>query len=263
MVRSFSSGNAGSTRPPLPTRCPILLTLILVIRCSVDAQYVTGDLQLRLVDSLGQPIPSANVIVTGPNLQGVRGNVTDNLGNCAMLAISPGKVSVRLSHAAYQPAVIENVLIEIGKTTFLGEVHLQERIAGMPELLISGQRLTLDPRSTSYGSSLRSTDYHDLPVDRNYRHTAALMPQANASYYGDEANIGGATGNENKYSVDGVEVTDPFTASTGTTLPYNFVQEIVVTPGGYGAETRSALGGLVNVVTFSGSNELHASVFGF
>ena len=240
-----------------------LLVLLFLIQSAIRAQYVTGNLQLIIVDTLAESIPAVNVVVTGQNLQGLRGSVSDNLGHCTILALPPGKVSIHLSHTAYQSVVIEGVDIEMGKTTFAGEVRLREKILGMPELVISGQRPVIDPRTTAYGSNLHSTDYQDLPVERNYRSTVALLPQANTSYYGDEANISGATGNENKYSVDGVEVTDPFTASTGTTLPYNFIQEIVVTPGGYDADTRSALGGLINVITFSGTNELHGSVFGF
>jgi hypothetical protein len=91
----------------------------------------------------------------------------------------------------------------------------------------------------------------------------SLLPQANTSYYGDEVNIGGATGFENKYFVDGVEVTDPLIGASGTNLPYNFIREIEVKAGGYEAESRSSLGGLLNVVTYSGTNEIHGSAFGF
>jgi hypothetical protein len=91
----------------------------------------------------------------------------------------------------------------------------------------------------------------------------SLLPQANASYFGDEVNIGGATGFENKYFVDGVEVTDPLIGATSTNLPHNFVKEIGMKAGGYEPESRSALGGLINVVTHSGTNEFHGSAFGF
>ncbi|MFA5831859.1 MAG: TonB-dependent receptor [Bacteroidota bacterium] len=227
------------------------------------AQHITGNLLLTTADSLGQPIPDVTVVITGKHVLGTQGTVSDAHGRCEIFNIPPGSVSIRLSHIAYAPLTIEHVLIQMGKSTSLGTIKLQSQIVGMAELIISGERPIIDPRSTTYGTNLQSTDIQDLPIDRNYRNTVTLVPQASASYYGDEANISGSTGNENKYLVDGVEVTDPFTGSTGTTLPYNFIQELVVTPGGYGADTRSTLGGLINVITFSGTNEFHGSVFGF
>ena len=84
------------------------------------AQHVTGDLQFRVADSLGQPLPGVNVMVTGSNVQGTRGGVSDDLGYFNIFALSPGKVSVQISHAAYQPVVYGDVLIQLGKTTNLG-----------------------------------------------------------------------------------------------------------------------------------------------
>jgi hypothetical protein len=239
------------------------LLLISLLQHPAIAQHITGDLQFSVFDSLGQPVPGVNAIITGPNVQGVRGAVSDNLGHCVVLALSPGKISVRLSHTAYRPVIVDDVLIQLGKTTSLGEIRLHQRTHDLPELVISGQRPNIDPRSTTYGSNLRPSDFENLPVDRNYRGMVSLLPQANASYFGDEVNIAGATGFENKYVVDGTEVTDPLIGGSGTNLPYNFIQEVEVKAGGYEAESRSSLGGLLNVVTYSGTNEIHGSAFGF
>ena len=76
-------------------------------------------------------------------------------------------------------------------------------------------------------------------------------------------NFGGATGLENRYFIDGMDVTDPYRALNGGTLPYNFVKEVEVRSGGYEAEYRASLGGVLNVVTWSGGNDLHGEVFGF
>jgi hypothetical protein len=90
-----------------------------------------------------------------------------------------------------------------------------------------------------------------------------LLPQANTSYLGDDRSIGGATGMENRYFVEGADVTDPMRGLYTIELPYNFIREVEVKTGGYEAEYNSSLGGLVNVVTSSGGNELRSSVFGF
>jgi carboxypeptidase family protein len=242
---------------------PFLLLLIFFLQHTATAQRITGDLQFRVVDSVGHPVTGVNAIVTGPQVQGVRGGVTDELGYFNILALPPGKVSVRVSHAAFQPVVFEDVLIQLGKTTNLGEIRMNTQIHDMPELVISGERQGIDPGTAAYGANLRPSDFENIPVERNYRSIVSLLPQANTSYFGDEVNVAGATGIENKYFVDGVDVTDSFLGSRGTDLPYSFVKDIEVREGGYEAEYPSALGGIVNIITPSGGNEFHGSASGF
>ncbi len=241
----------------------VSITVLLFTHSPVCAQRTTGDLQFAVIDTLGEPVTGVNAVVTGKNVQGVRGTSTDNRGIGIIPGLPPGVVSLRLSHTAYQSVVVEDVLIQLGKTTSVGEVRLRQRTLDMPELVISGQRPAIDPVSTDYGSNLRPVDFENLPVDRDYKSMISLLPQSNASSFGDAVNIGGATGFENKYFVDGVEVTDPLMGTSGTNLPYNFIREIEVKAGGYEADSRSALGGILNVITYSGTNEIHGSAFGF
>ena len=98
---------------------------------------------------------------------------------------------------------------------------------------------------------------------RDYRSLTSLLPHAVQDPFGTEANFAGSSGLENRYFVDGVETTDPYTGLTGMRLPYNFIREIEVKTGGYEAEYRSSLGGIVNVITSSGGNEFSGQAFGF
>ncbi len=238
------------------------VSMILIVP-SVNAQSVTGDLQFSVLDSLGEPIAGVNAAVTGSDLQGIRGTVSDELGRCRVLSLPPGVVSVLISHTAYQPIVLNDVRVELGRVTSLGRITMRPALHDMPEVVVSADRVLIDATSTTYGSNLRPAAVDNLPLDRNYKEVVALLPLTNVSYFGDPVNIGGATGNEDKYFVDGVEVTDPLLQTSGTSLPYNFVQEVEVKAGGYESDSRSALGGVLNVITYSGTNELHGSAFGF
>src|SRR2546425_12247438 len=81
--------------------------------------------------------------------------------------------------------------------------------------------------------------------------------------------IGGATGLENAYFIDGVNVTSPHLGGPGVlpvsdfVLPYNFVRTVEVKEGGYDARYGRAIGGTVNAVTYSGGNAFEGSVFAF
>ncbi|HUI63923.1 MAG TPA: TonB-dependent receptor, partial [Bacteroidota bacterium] len=241
----------------------LLFGLLLSAHNDGLAQRTTGGLQFFVTDTLDEPIPGVNAVVTGRSVQGVRGASSDDRGMGVVPDLPPGTVSVRLSHTAYQTVVFEDVLVELGRTVNVGQIRLRQRTLDMPELVISGRRPPIDPVATEYGSNLRPVEFEAIPVDRDYKNMVTLLPQSNASFYGDGVNVAGSTGFENKYFVDGVEVTDPLTGSGGTNLPYNFIREIQVRAGGYDADSRSALGGILNVVTYSGTNELHGSAFGF
>lgn len=245
------------------TIASLVMLFLFTLHQTAHAQFVTGDLQFSVVDSLGDPVPGVNASVTGLNVQGVRGAVTNNLGFCNVLSLAPGKISIRLSHTAYQPVIFENVLIQLGKTTSLGKIRFLQRTVDMPELVVSGQRLSIDPLTATYGSNLRPSDFETLPIERNYRSISTLLPLVNQSTFGDGINLAGATGLENKYLIDGVDVTETHKGFTGTDLPYNFIKEVSLIAGGYEAEYRGALGGILNVVTYSGGNELSGEAFGF
>ncbi len=216
------------------------------------------------MDSLGIAIPGVNVVVTGPYVQGSRGGLSDASGHVSILAIQPGKAFVRLSHSAYQPVVFENVLIQLGRTTTLGNVKLRARVHEMPELIISSVRSPLlDPVTTHSGGNIRMAEVEGIPVQPDFKSFLSLLPQANTSYFADEVNVAGASGMDNRYFVDGVDVTETFYGWSGTTLPYNFVNEVDLKEGGYEAEYSGALGGVINVITPSGGNEFHGSLTGF
>jgi len=241
----------------------LLLLLISLYMGSLNAQDITGNIEGLITDSTGTPLPGVNISVQSENLQGTKGTATNERGYFTIFSLPIGNYKVKISMVGYRDLIIENIEINLGKTTYVGKIKLGQRVINLPEVTISGERQIIDPTSTTHGGNIKPKDYEQLPLDRDYKSMISLLPQANTSYYGDGVNIGGSTGFENKYFVDGVEVTDPLFNVFSTYLPYNFINEIELKAGGYEAETQSALGGVVNVVTNSGTNEFHGSAFGF
>jgi hypothetical protein len=169
---------------------------------------------------------------------------------------------------SYQERKFETVRIQLGQTTTLGDVKLEERTYTSKEIVVEAEALLIDPASTGMGATLVAKDYEALPVERDYRGVVMLLPQVNASYLEskggrDPENIAGSTGLENRYFIDGIDVSDPYRGALGIRLPYNFIQELQVRTGGYEAEYRSALGGAVNVVTYSGGDKVVGQAFGY
>lgn len=245
----------------------IVVCLILV--CSLvpptDAltQQLHGGVTGRILTEDGEPLPDVSISVSGPSLQGQRSAVTDGRGYFQALGLPVGVYSVRFERIGFRPLLVEQVHVRLGDAVSLGELRLIVQPEELDPLVVTAGRVLLDVTSSSVESELEASAFEVLPTERAYKSIIELLPHANASFYGDEANVGGSTGLENIWYVDGVNVTDPANATTGTDLPYNFIKGIEVTKVGSEAEQGRGLGGIVNVVTRSGSNEFEASGYGF
>lgn len=217
----------------------------------------------RLLGPKRRPVAAANIIITGESLQGARGGASADKGYFRILALPVGSYTVKISHIAHHEIILETVAIRLGKTTTLGEIELQPRTLELSEVVVTSGRPIIDPNTTTVGANLTAETFERLPTERNYESIVALSPHANASFLGDDVNISGSTGQENIYFIDGMNVTDAYEGVGGTGLPYNFVKEVEVKAGGYEAEFGRALGGITNVITYSGGNQFEAQAFGF
>src|SRR5438067_8064238 len=246
----------------------VFLTIFCVLPRSLPAQEVSGNLQGRVVSPRSEPVPEVRIKVTGPSLQGIRTTQPDRQGFFQVLALPAGSYRVRLERIGFRPVVVDGVLLRIGSTTNLGVVTIEPEAVELGEITVSAQRLSVDPASTTIGANVDEATYDALPVGRDYRSVVDFLPHANTSYYaGDAVNIGGATGLENGYYIDGVNMTPPhFQGSLPVSsfmLPYNFVRAVEVKEGGYDARYGRAIGGTVNAVTYSGGNRFEGDVFAF
>lgn len=227
------------------------------------AQDVTGALQGLVADGAGAPL--GDVVVTALRRAGGElGTTTSDAGGHFRLAgLAVDTLTLTLRRVGFQPLRIERVVVRLGTTTALGVVRLDRGAVELPPVVVEAPPPLIDPTTTASGGHLSSEVFAGLPIERNLHALPALLPEASASYFGDEVNIAGGSGPENVYYLDGVNVTDPYRASTSGDLPYNFIKEVVVKTGGYEAEYGRALGGIVNVVTWSGGDEFRGEAFGF
>jgi hypothetical protein len=141
--------------------------------------------------------------------------------------------------------------------------------------VVSGGTDTIDLSSTTVGANLNETLYKNVAAGRNISSIINFAPGVTASQGAGFANpsINGASGLENEYIINGSDVTDsgyggfgtysPIFGSLGSGVNFDFIQEVQVKTGGFEAQYGQALGGVVNVITKSGSNTLHGSLYGY
>lgn len=244
-------------------RIGLALILIGFTSTSAAAQDVRGGAEGRVVSAEGQPLPGVTVTAEGPPLPG-RLVVTSDAGGYFLLPALPvGTYSLRLTAPGYREVVVGPVPVRLGETTGLGSLPMSPGELELPPLRVEIHGAPIDFTSTSIGASLRRAAFERLPTERDYRSLTILLPHINTSFLGDGTSAAGATGLESQFFVDGMNVTAPYKATTGTGLPYNFVKEIEVRQGGYQAEFGGALGMTVNVVTHTGGNEFDFEAFGY
>jgi hypothetical protein len=276
------TGNAIVTKAADPEPCGGLsvkkqwvVVIIAFIACSfavrAAAQDTTGTISGRIVDAQGLAVPGVTVTTTGS--QGVKAAVTDSEGRFTVPFLTPGPYGVHAELPGLQPVDRPDVQVRLGQTV---EMPLTMQVGALTESVqVTGAPPTVDTTSTTIGASLDSATLSRLPVGRRFSDTLYLAPGVSSGGSVGTANpsIGGSSGLENQYVVDGVNITNGgygalgsysiVFGSLGNGTPYDFMQEVQVKTGGYEAEFGQATGGVINVVTKSGSNQLKGSAFGY
>jgi len=245
------------------SRVAIGIFALLCLASLCKAQVTTGNLEGQILDQDGQPIPQVQVRAIGPWLMAGRTIQTTNTGFFLFQGLPIGSYEVSFSHPEYLGPSFSEVVVNLDQTTSLSVITLDTSAYVIPDLIVTANKPLIDPSTAKLGENLKPEVFDSLPIERDYRSVANLLPHTNISYRGDGTNFAGTTGIENLYFIDGIEVTEPVTLSSGTRLPYNFVREMQVRTGGFEAEYRSSLGGAINAVTYSGDNETTGQVFGF
>ena len=217
--------------------------------------------------STKRPIADVAVTATSPGLQGERVVVTDATGLYRIPQLPSGVYTVRFEKESYRPFQRPNINIRQDVTVRVNIDLLPEAIT--TEIEVVGKPPTIDIGSTTTGANVSSEFIHNIAVvnpaarggaARSFESLAVVAPGAQTDLYG--VSISGTTSNENQYLVDGVSVNDPGFGLNATPLTVDFVSEVNIITGGYLPEYGRATGGVMSVVTKSGSNEFHGSVFG-
>ncbi len=241
------------------------LGLIALARAgALAAQAATGRIEGLVVTPDGLPAGEVRVVAELPDRDLRRETETDVHGTFRLSGLSVGTYRVRLALVGYRPVRFDSVTVSLGRTTSLGRATLTSQALELGEIVVVAARPLIDVVSAATTTNFTADQFTQLPTERNFRSIVKLAPQANASYYpGDEADVAGDTGPGNAYFLDGVNITDPRLGATSSNLPYNFIRELELKTGGYEAEFGRATGGIVNVVTHSGTNHFGGQVFGF
>ncbi|MEW5739607.1 MAG: TonB-dependent receptor [Myxococcota bacterium] len=214
----------------------------------------------------GKPVPDVVVTATSPALQGEEIVVTDSAGLYRLAQLPAGTFTLRLEKESYKPFSRADINVRVDRTVRVN-IQLQPEAVTGDTIVVVGKPPTVDVGSTTTGINVGKEFMNNIAFIqpngsgvRSFESLASVAPQVIGDTYG--YGFSGAQSPENLYLVDGVSTSDPAFGTNGAQFPIEFVEEANVITGGYQAEYGRATGGVLNVVTKSGSNEFHGSVWG-
>ena len=246
----------------------ILLWVVLLDGAWAQSQATTGVIRGLVWDQFGNPIGNATVVLKETRTNYERTLTSSDLGLFTATLLPLGFYDVTVQAAGQAEVRQTGVQVRVGETVEL----IVKMLPQMEEMVVEAALPTVDIAQSEPATRLPEEAVQDLPNNgRNFLNLTLLTPGVAIVQGpdGDELSIGGQRGIHNNISVDGADFNNPFFGEQrggqrpAFTFNLDAVEEMVVVPQGANAEFGRSSGGFVNVITKSGTNQLHGSLHFF
>jgi len=250
----------------------ILSSLVLAALLAAGAAFAQAnavDLSGHITDPSNAAVAGAKVSVRNLATNASRSVQTVDDGSYRFVGLAPGRYELSVEKSGFARAVSPEVVLEIGRVP---EVNIQLTVqAGTQSVTVTGETELVETQRTAVSQTVGAREIENLPINgRNYVNITLINSQANrdsAPSIGaaptSGLNFGGQRGRSNEVSVDGADAVDNSVNGIRSTVSQEDVQEFQLILSNYMPEFGRATGGVINIVTKSGSNQFHGDVFGF
>ena len=250
-------------------RFSMLMLLAGLFLASPSPGQVTNSSILGYVyDPSGKVITNATVTITDANRSVVRKTTTDSVGSFTFVGLNPATYSVSASAANFAEVTEKGVFLAVNSQL---RVDLHLTVAGVQKTIdVVATANPLQTESAEMSTVVTQQQIQSLPLDRrNFLQLALLSPGVASPSENSELSTrgafsmdaGGGREEYNNFLLDGVDNNDPYVNRYGVEPPVDSIQEFKVATNSYGAEYGRSASAQVNVITRSGTNEFHGSVY--
>jgi outer membrane receptor protein involved in Fe transport len=237
-----------------------LLVALVVAALPAYAQEQSGAVEGVVSDATGAVVPGVTVEARSTS-GAVVSTTSDTNGRYNFPVLPPGNYTISANLTGFTSVKHPDVRLSLGQTL---RVDVTLRVSTVQEeVTVTGESPVVDTTSTARSTSIRDEFIDNLPKGRDFTTLATQAPGANIEFKSGGLSIDGASSSENKYVIDGIETNDPNSGLSSQQLVTDMVDEVQVKSSGYEAEYSGAVGGVVNVVTKTGTNDFKGSVWSY
>src|SRR5580692_1588559 len=252
-----------------------LLALLVLFTSAAFAQLTTADILGTVTDATGAVVPNATIVLTNVGTNEKRTTTSNGSGDYTFTLLPVGHYSVSVKATGFEASINKDLSVEAGDRA-RNDVHL---VTGSSATTIEVQATTplLQADSSTVSSTVTAKAVQDLPLNgRNFVQLVALVPGANEGQ-GNGLSSGGRPDDRrtnaaglsvngqdeslNNWIVDGVDDNERVIGSIGVKPNVEGIQEITIETNSYAAEAGRTAGGVINIVTRSGTNAFHGSAY--
>ncbi|MDA2938314.1 carboxypeptidase-like regulatory domain-containing protein, partial [Acidobacteria bacterium AH-259-A15] len=250
----------------------LVLALSWIAPTSVHAQALYGAILGNVVDVTGGAIPGAEVTVVNVGTNYTQSTITGDTGSYSLLNVPRGTYTLTVSLTGFREYVAQNVSITVGDVT-REDVTLQ--VGEITEqVTVSAAVTALQTDTTDVHTRLETREITDLPLGayRNYQSLINLSPGATPARFQNavtdtparalSTNINGTARNNNNTRIDGSQSINIWLPHhTGYVPPAETIEEVNISTNNFDAEQGFAGGAATTLITKSGTNDFHGTVF--
>src|SRR5580693_7852156 len=255
----------------------VVMAILLVFASAAFAQLTTADILGTVTDASGAVVPNANITLVNLGTDEVRTVQSNGSGDYSFTLLPVGHYSITVKAGGFQASITKDLAVEAGDRA-RADVHLQLG-SESTTIEVTASTPLLQADNATVSSTVTARAVQDLPLNgRNFVQLVDLVPGANEGA-GNGLSSGGRPDDRrsnaaglsvngqddtlNNWVVDGVDDNERIIGTIGVKPNVEGIQEITVQTNNYSAEAGRTAGGVVNVVTRSGTNAFHGSVYEF
>ena len=247
--------------------CAALALCALVLSSPAFAQQTTGNITGRITDDQNAAIPG--VTVTGKNTETgfVRTGVTDGEGIYRLTALPVGTYDITAELQGFSKIESKGIVLNVGQTL---DIPVTLKVATLSESVeVRGETPMIERTSSSVGGVVDVERMESLPLNgRQFANAAITIPGVGLGFHSDPTKstqyspqIAGGNGRNVNYQIDGGDNNDDTVGGLLQLFPLEAIQEFNFVTQRYKAEYGRSNGGVMNIVTKSGTNQMRGSWF--